>query len=58
MPVQSAEHWDEKAKQAEEMAEAMGLAPTKAAMLEIAALYRQLAKRTSKGKEPADSNAE
>jgi hypothetical protein len=38
MPVQTVEHWEEKATQAEEMAEAMRHAPARFAMLEIAQL--------------------
>jgi hypothetical protein len=48
MPVQSVEHWEEKARLAEETAEAMGHAPARFAMLEIAQLYRQLAEQTRK----------
>jgi len=48
MPVQTVEHWEEKARLAEEQAEAMRHAPARFAMLEIAQLYRQLADRTRK----------
>ncbi|MEJ0017555.1 MAG: hypothetical protein WDN25_13510 [Acetobacteraceae bacterium] len=48
MPVQPAEHWDEKAKHAEDLAEAMRHSPSKESMLEIAKLYRQLAAETRK----------
>ena len=48
VPIQSFEYWEEKARLAEETAKAMRHAPTKAAMLEIAQLYRQLAERTRK----------
>ena len=48
MPIQTAEHWDEKARLAEETAEAMGHALARFATLEIAELYRQLAERTRK----------
>lgn len=48
MPIQSAEHWDQKVKAAEEMAEAMSISPAKSAMLEIAELYRKLAEQTRK----------
>ena len=46
MPIQTAEHWDEKARLAEETAEAMGHAPARFAMLEIAELYEHLAEQT------------
>jgi len=48
MPIQTVEHWEEKARRADEMAEAMAHAPARFAMLEIAQLYRQLAERTRK----------
>jgi hypothetical protein len=46
--VQPAEHWDEKAVKAEEIASAMGVSPSKVSMIEIAQLYRQLAEQTRK----------
>jgi predicted HAD superfamily phosphohydrolase len=48
IPIQTVEHWEEKARQAEEAAEAMRHAPARFSMLEIAQLYRQLAERTRK----------
>ena len=48
MPIQTAEHWDEKTRLAIETAEAIAHAPARLAMLEIAELYRQLAERTRK----------
>jgi hypothetical protein len=48
MPIQTVEHWEEKARLAEETAEAMRHAPARVAMLEIAQLYRQLAEQTRK----------
>jgi hypothetical protein len=44
MPIQTLEHWEEKAR----AAEAMAHAPARFAMLEIAQLYRQLAEQTRK----------
>jgi hypothetical protein len=48
MPIQTVEHWEEKARLAEETAEAMAHAPARFAMLEIAQLYRKLAENTRK----------
>jgi hypothetical protein len=48
MPIQSAEHWDEKARLAAEAAEAMDQAPARFAMLGMVQLYRQLAEQTRK----------
>lgn len=48
MPIQRVEHWDEKARKADEMAEAMRTGDAKRAMLEIGEPYRQLAKPTAK----------
>jgi hypothetical protein len=48
MPIKSVEHWLEKARLAAEAAETMSYAPAKAAMLELAALYRKLAQATLK----------
>lgn len=48
MPIQSVEQWEEKARFAEEAAAAMGIAPARFAMLEIARLYRLLAEQTRK----------
>jgi hypothetical protein len=48
MPIQTAGHWDEKARLAEVLAENMGADPAKSAMVEIAQLYRQLAEQTRK----------
>ena len=53
MPIQTVEHWEEKARLGEEAAEAMGHAPARVAMLEIAQLYRQLAGPKSIRTEPA-----
>jgi hypothetical protein len=54
MPIQSAEHQEEKARQAHEATNAMGHAPARSAMLEIAELYRQLAEKTRKLTEPGE----
>ena len=48
MPVQSVAHWEEKARLAAEKAETMWHPPTRAAMLEIAQLYLNLAEHTLK----------
>jgi hypothetical protein len=42
---------DAKAKSAEEMAEAMGLSPSKADLLEITERYRRLAEQARKAKD-------
>ena len=46
MPLQSADHWLQKADLAREAAETMSADAAKAAMLEIAQLYEHLAERT------------
>jgi len=46
MPIQSVEFWEEKAWLAEEAAKTMRTPAAKAAMLEIAQLYRKLAEQT------------
>ena len=51
MPIQSVEFWEEKTWLAEEAAETMSTPAAKAAMLEIAQLYRKLAEQTRKLKE-------
>jgi hypothetical protein len=48
MPIQTVEHWEEKARLAQERAAAMNHPPARLAMLEIAQLYRQLAEQTRK----------
>ena len=48
MPIQSVEFWEEKAWLAEEAAETMNTPAAKAAMVEIAQLYRKLAEPTRK----------
>ena len=48
MPIQSVEHWQDKAARADEMAAKMMDATSRAAMLEIADLYRRLAEETRK----------
>jgi len=48
MPIQSVEHWEEKARLAKEMAATMQDAEMKASMLEIAQLYLKLAETTRK----------
>lgn len=48
MPIQNVEHWEEQAWLAEEAATAITHPPAKAAMLEIAKLYRKLAEQTRK----------
>jgi hypothetical protein len=51
MPIQSVEHCEEKAGLAEEAARTMNTHAAKAAMLQIAELYRKLAEQTRKLKE-------
>ena len=46
MPLQSAEHWVEKADQARKFAEKMNDYRAKKSMLEIAELYEHLAEQT------------
>jgi hypothetical protein len=48
MPIQSIEHWEEKARLVMERTEEMNHSPARVAMLEIAQLYRQLAEHTRK----------
>ena len=47
-PNQSAEHWDERAKNAEQLAEATASVQAKAVMLAIAATYRDMAEDARK----------
>ena len=46
--MQSAEHWEAKAAEAEDVAKAMGHSPDRFAMLEVARLYRLHAEYTRK----------
>jgi len=48
MPIQSAEHWFQKADLARKFAEKMNAYRAKTAMLEIAQLYEQLAEQTGR----------
>jgi DNA-binding PucR family transcriptional regulator len=57
MPIQTVDHWEEKARRAEEMAEAMGHAPARFAMIESARLYRNLAEQTRKLTEAREAGA-
>jgi hypothetical protein len=49
MPIQTAEHWEEKARLADALAEGMGHDPAKIAMQEIARLYRQHGGKADRG---------
>ena len=48
MPIQSVEYWQEKARNAEEMAAEMNHGAARQAMLQIAELYRKRAEQTAK----------
>ena len=58
MPIQSVEFWEEKTWRGEEAAETMITPAAKAAMLEIAQLYRELAEQTRKLKEASQPYAQ
>jgi hypothetical protein len=47
-PIQSVAHWEEKARLAQEKAEAMCHPKARTEMLELVELYRQLAEQTRK----------
>ena len=56
MPIQSVEYYEEKAWLADEAARTMNTPAAKAAMLQIAELYRKLAEQTRKLKEAGGSD--
>jgi hypothetical protein len=48
MPIQTVQHWEEKARSAERMADEMSDNDARQAMLEVASLYWRLAEQTAK----------